>query len=79
VKSVSLPRRLNVVHLNDTVCGVPPPLLWSSGWCSALVALTLVLELLEFVLEVVTGPTPTLLALVVLSLVAYALVAGSGG
>ena len=45
----------------------------------ALVTLILVLELLEFVLEVVTGPTPTLLALVVLSLVAYALVAGIGG
>ena len=36
----------------------------------ALVALVLVLELLEFVLEMVTGPNPTLLALVVLSLVA---------
>ena len=78
MKSVSLPRRLNITRLNDTVCGVPPPSPWSSGWC-ALVALTLVLKLLEFVLEMVTGPTPTLLALVVLSLVAYALVAGIGG
>ena len=50
----------------------------------AFVTLILVLELLEFVLEVVAGPTSTLLALVVLSLVAYALVvlslvADSGG
>ena len=45
----------------------------------ALVALVLVLELLEFVLEVVVGPTPTLLALVVLSLVVLPLVADSGG
>ena len=45
----------------------------------ALVTLILILELLEFVLEVVMGPTSTLLAFVVLSLVSYALVTGSGG
>ena len=45
----------------------------------ALVTLILILELLEFVLEVVAGPTPTLLALVAYALVAYALVADSGG
>ena len=78
MKSVSLPRRRNIVRLNDTICGVPPPSLGSSGWC-ALVALILVFELLEFVLKVATGPTSTLLALVVFSLVAYALVTGSKG
>ena len=45
----------------------------------ALVTLILILELLEFVLEVVTGPTSMLFALVAFLLVAYALVTGSGG